>query len=201
MVILLCGSLHAQVEIDSGKTKGLLEEQPIDTIVLGDINNDKIVDTAFVYTPPVLSSYDERGELIYSFGCKENKCYNNVTFSCNMPNLLFDESVWGKVAAVDDIDGDGTKELLFNTSWFIGTSTGLYLYHFNGNEWQEIERVTIRGCINEEGEEQTPVSNYFYKKGKRYYLKGITLRRGDEVPQVKRIKLKELKRNKKSIKN
>ena len=189
--MLLYITAQAQIATDSIKTRYIFEQQPIDIIVLGDIDSDRLLDTAFIYTPPVLSSYDEKDELMYIFGCKDNDCYNRVTFSCRMPDLLFTDSVWGKVAAVDDIDGDGFKELLFNTSWFTGTTSGLYLYHFNGKEWEAIESVIIRGRLyyEEDGDEPTPVSNYFYKKGKRYYLKGITLKEGDEVPEIKRIDL------------
>jgi hypothetical protein len=133
-------------------------------------------------------------------GCKDDKCYNKVTFSCNLPDLIMENTILGKVAAVDDIDGDGFAELLFNTNWFVGTTSGLYLYHFNGNEWEVIESVIMRGGLYncEEGEEPIPFSNYFYKKRKRYYLKGITLKRGDEVPEIKRIDLKKKKNESKN---
>ncbi len=170
-LVLSCGFAHAQDNTD--KTHDVWEEQPLDTIVLGDINGDRVIDTAYVYTPPVLSTYDEDNKLVYTFGCKDDKCYNRVTFSCNLPDLVFEESVWGKVAAVDDIDGDSIKELLFNTGWFIGSTTGLYLYHFNGKEWEVVERVTMRGWL---GDEDFSLSNVFYKKGKKYYLKGIALK-------------------------
>jgi len=201
---LFGGILIAQEKITTqGPTCLEYDLGVIDTIVLGDINSDRVIDTAYVYTPPTLWEYDENGEFSSWFGCKNDKCYNKVTFSCNLPDLIIENTVLGKVAAIDDIDGDGFKELLFNTSWFTGTTTGLYLYHFNGKEWEPLESVVVRGGLYDdgEGENPIPVSNYFYKKGKLYYLKGITLKEGDEVADIKEIALKRRKRIKKSIKN
>jgi hypothetical protein len=156
----------------------------IDTIALHDINSDKVDDTAFVYTPPTFASYDRTGNLNFQMGCENNNCFNKVTFSCALPEIVFEESVWGFVENAGDLDGDGICELLFANDWFVGSVRSLYLYSYRNGKWKIITRVRYRSS-------DEPLKSALIKKGRKYYLRGIELADGDETPYEVLIQFKK----------
>lgn len=154
-----------------------------DTIFLGDINGDFILDSAFVYTPPTLSTLDSNGNVAYTLGCVNDSCYNKVKFSCHLPDILIENSVWGRIESIEDINNDGYKEMLFSTNWFTTTKSTLFLYSFSGYKWIIIEKVSIRSS-----DEDISLKYYFIKSKKGCFLKGITQKDGDEIEILKRVK-------------
>ncbi|MDI9312131.1 MAG: hypothetical protein QM535_18095 [Limnohabitans sp.] len=152
---------------ETPKEREVIEKASTDTIVLGDMNNDKIIDTAFVYTPPTLKTIDEKGELLYSFGCVDNKCFNKIKFSNNLPDLYFEDSVWGSVDITEDIDNDGIKEIVFCPSWFVSCWGNLYLYSLKNNKWKEIAKIECNRCGDEK------LKTHIKKIKNSYYLIGV----------------------------
>src|SRR5436190_8141231 len=66
--------------------------------VLGDINNDKVSDTAFVITPAYYGSLDTSLASGYVFdSCVTKQCYNIIKFSSGLPDITFKNSLWGEV--------------------------------------------------------------------------------------------------------
>jgi hypothetical protein len=106
----------------------------IEKFVLGDINNDGLIDTAFVYTPSRINEIPNEND---SLPCK-GKCYNIVTFTCGFPALKIDNSILGKIEAIDDLNGDGNREIIFQTNWFVGTHANIYIYSLIKNNWINI---------------------------------------------------------------
>lgn len=104
--------------------------------VLGDINNDKIIDTAFVYTPAYYATIDTSisSEPILD-SCINNQYYNRVKFSCKLPELYIENSIWGFVEKIDDLDEDGINEIIFQTNWYIGTHVEIYIYSYFNGKW------------------------------------------------------------------
>lgn len=141
-------------------------------------------DSAFVYTPPTKLELDEHGDTLFSMGCKNDHCFTRITFSGHFPTLVMEESVWGQVESIDDIDGDGIQELLVATSWFTTTRSSLYLYSYKKDRWVEQEKVSFRNGDAE------PLKNQYIKKGQKRYLIGIKSVDGDEVEWMKEIEVK-----------
>ena len=154
-----------------------------DTIVLKDINNDNISDTAFVYTPPTLASFDDKGNIEYEMGCVDNKCFNKITFSCKLPEIVFEESVWGKLENAGDLNGDGISELLFAPDWFTSSLGHLYLYSFSNGKWEIVTSIKHRR------DDEPILPNLIKSKGK-YYLHGVDFYNDDEPYQIE-IKFKK----------
>lgn len=169
---------------DTIKEKKVIEPASIDTVLLGDINNDKIKDTAFVYTPPTFKYLNEKGEVMYYHGCVDNKCYNKISFSCKMPEIYYDISVWGSIENIGDLDNDGYNELIFSPGWFTSCWGALYIYSFDGKKWNQSTKVTYRRC------DEGTLKSHVLKIKNNYYLKGLTFEDGDDKEYKVKIKLK-----------
>jgi hypothetical protein len=109
--------------------------------VLGDINNDRIIDTAFIFTPSRINDIPEGNDTLPCQG----KCYNIVTFSCGFPPIKIDNSILGQIESIDDLNGDGNKELIFQTNWFIGSHVEIYVYTLINNNWKIIAKDWLYG--------------------------------------------------------
>ena len=155
----------------------------IDTIVLKDINNDKISDTAFVYTPPTMASLDENGKVEFAMGCAGQDCFNKIAFSCALPEIVFKESVWGWIENAGDLDGDGLSELLFVPGWFSSSLTRLYLYTYKNGQWEISTSVAYRRS-------EELLKGNLIRKDKKYYLRGVDLSDGEDRSYEVPIKLR-----------
>lgn len=104
--------------------------------VMGDINNDNIIDTAFVYTPAYFASIDTiiSSEPILD-SCINHQYYNRVRFSCKLPEIYIENSIWGIIEKIDDLDEDGINEIIFQTNWYVGTHVEIYIYSYFNGKW------------------------------------------------------------------
>ncbi len=159
----------------------IVEPEYRDTVLLQDINNDGMGDTAFVITPPTLAYMDEQGTIHYEFGCVDGDCYNTIVFSCEVPELVFENSVWGTVENAGDLDGDGMNELIFCPGWFIGNCTHLHLYTIKAGKWNEISSVRYR-----RNDDEYSLKSHIVKRGNSYYMKGILI--GEDTPYQEKIR-------------
>ena len=117
-----CTPKSKKKPIHSKIPKEVIVPQSCDTIVLQDINNDRIIDTAFVLTPATIEVRDKNGDLEYVSNCVDNNCFNSIRFSCGLPELFYKDSVWGRVENIGDLNKDGICELIFCPSWFSPSS-------------------------------------------------------------------------------
>ena len=117
--------------------------------ILGDINNDNIIDTAFVNTPAYYATiYPEyKDELPMFKSCINDSCYNKVKFSSKFSEIYRPNTLWGSVEPIQDLDEDGIKEIVFQTNWYIGTHVEIYLYSFNKikGEWVILAKNWLYG--------------------------------------------------------
>ena len=58
------------------KDREVIEPISIDTVLIGDMNNDGIQDTAFILTPPVIKHLDNNDSLQFYSDCVNGDCYN-----------------------------------------------------------------------------------------------------------------------------
>lgn len=128
---MLTDTVKKKTQVEKS-TNDTLIKPLIEKFILGDINGDNIVDTAFVYTPSRINGLIGEKD---SLPCN-GKCYNKVTFSCGFPPIIVDDCIEGKIEAIDDLNGDGNKELIFETGWFMGTHVNIYVYSLINNQWK-----------------------------------------------------------------
>jgi len=99
-------------------------------ILLGDLNNDKIADTAFVVGPKFLGQEEAYGD------CNNGKCSINVGFSGGQPALHFENAVGAQIENIGDIDKDGYAEILIAPSWWVGCHGYIHVYSYKNDAWK-----------------------------------------------------------------
>lgn len=120
------------------------------SFAIGDIDNDKIPDTAFIYTPAYYGKVNPelpKNDNLEFDGCVNPKCYNKIKFSNSLPSILVANSLWGSIEPIEDLDGDGIKELIFQTNWYIGTHVEIYIYSFDSvkRKWAVLAKNNLYG--------------------------------------------------------
>jgi hypothetical protein len=96
------------------------------------MDGDKKRDKAYVYTPAYygIKNRESHGVVLFD-SCVDNRCYNKIKFSANYPEILFENSLWGTVEPIGDLDEDGINEFIFQTNWWIGAHISIYIYSFD----------------------------------------------------------------------
>jgi hypothetical protein len=163
-----------QQQTDPDKLHDELQPSITDTVFVGDLNNDGISDTAFVYTPRTIASVDQDGRVHFESGCEQEPCFNAVRFSTSLPELHHRNSVWGVVENAGDLNDDGYSELLFCPGWFTSNWTTLYLYTFKEGAWQQCSEVEYWR------EDSLSLRDHIKRKNGKYYLLGTDMFDGDQ---------------------
>ena len=152
--------------------------------VLGDINKDQISDTAFVYTPAYFASMDTTisSEPILD-SCINQLYFNRVRFSCRLPEFTIENSIWGTVESIDDLDSDGINEIIFQSNWFIGSQVMIYIYSFHHGSWSVLAKnrryseESYRNSITKMNNRKFKFNiEYFNHRKKDYLNKTITVK-------------------------
>src|SRR6187402_926688 len=94
---------------NSLKTKIAIEREKF---FVGDVNNDKINDTAFIS----LKRNIETDEI----ECEEKNCLVNITFSKNIPEISFDQSLGVVVMKTEDFNNDKANEIIIFSRTYEG---------------------------------------------------------------------------------
>ena len=133
IVILLFSASCNSIKKEQ-KRKIKIHEGIWESFVLGDLDNNGISDTAFVYTPKYYETVDIKNPDYSQFdSCINNKCFNKIKFSSIFNDIYINNSLWGKVESISDLDGDGISEIIFQTNWWIGTHIEIIIYSYNKN--------------------------------------------------------------------
>ncbi len=152
--------------------------------VLGDINNDNIIDTAFVFTPAYFASIDTTisSEPILD-SCINQQYFNRVRFSCKLPELYIENSIWGFIECIDDLDSDGINEIIFQSNWYIGSRVMIYIYSFHNGAWsilaknRRYQEESYRNSITKINKRKFKFNiEYFNNRKKDYLNKTITVK-------------------------
>ena len=103
---------------------------------IGDVNNDKIADTAFV----------DYNQSINAEGTIEKECVNKncevtIRFNHNVPDLVIDQSLGIYIKKVEDLNNDNANEIILFSQWFEGYWNNLYVWTFKGGTWKKIART------------------------------------------------------------
>ncbi|OYU96573.1 MAG: hypothetical protein CFE21_09325 [Bacteroidetes bacterium B1(2017)] len=146
------------VNTDSNTLKTSIDSTPyldqIDTCLLGDINADKIIDTAFVLPPKFEDPMD-----IHNGGCVNDDCTIKVRFSNGLPQFSFGQAISGRVYNIQDIDKDGISEILLCPGWFQGCWGLMRFYSLKNNVWEEFGSARAYMCDDENIAERVRIIN------------------------------------------
>lgn len=115
--------------------------QSIDTLLIGDLNHDKIADSIFVTNPMYVGEED-----VLEHGCINNLCDATIRFSCKLPDIPLENAIGASIESMGDIDNDGFDELIIVHQWFIGCWGRLYFYTYKNNQWNEFGNADSYLC-------------------------------------------------------
>jgi hypothetical protein len=115
----------------------------LDKISIGDLNHDKIIDTAFVKGPKYINEKEFWGD------CKNGNCAITISFSCHFPSITLKNAVTGFVENIGDIDNDGIAEIIIVPSWFIGCWGQINFYTLKKGKWKAVGSAKRNICGDE----------------------------------------------------
>jgi hypothetical protein len=143
---------------------------------IGDINNDKIEDTAYVN----IKRNIETGEI----ECGNKNCYVNIEFNQNVPKISFDQSLGVYIKKTEDLNNDNSNEILIFSRSHEGWWNYISIFSFNGKKWVEIAKT--KGFCAEDKDFENRILN----DNGNYYLIGENQWEEDEKGNFKRVKVK-----------
>lgn len=177
--ILFLNCINAQVNTsnsDSGKSSDF----DIEKIIIGDINNDKIIDTAFVKGPKLIT--DKDGFEDYKSGTENI----TISFSCDFPEITLDNAVSGFVENIGDIDNDGKSEIIVVPFWFIGCRGRIHFFTMKNGKWKNVGNVERHICRDGSGF----LDIIKKRKDNKIKVMGEVFKDGDYVEKAKIISIK-----------
>jgi len=165
-------NLNAQVASD-------WSDFAIDTIAIGDINHDKIVDFAFIKGTKFSDETKQWDD------CEKIGCAITISFSCGLPDISFENAVTGSIENIGDIDNDGFDEIVIAPSWIISCWGQLHFYTYKKGKWKKMGLVEQNICNNES------FLTLIKKKGKnKIAVEEQVWEDGDRVTKIKILKAK-----------
>ena len=143
---------------------------------VGDINNDKLKDTAFIN----LKRNIETDEI----ECGNKNCSINIKFSNNIPEISFDQSLGVYVTKTKDLNNDNANEIIIFSRSYEGWWNYISVYSLKNGKWNEIAK-TKGFCV-----ENKDFENRIVKEKGNYFLIGENQWEEDEKGEFKKVKIK-----------
>ena len=154
--------------------------QSIDTLLIGDLNHDKIADSIFVTNPIYVGEED-----VIEHGCINNLCDATIRFSCKLPDIPLENAIGATIENMGDIDNDGFDELIIVHQWFVGCWGEMYFYTFKNNQWKQFGSADTHLCDNDSLLSSVKkINNHTIEATEKYFTED-----GDIGKRSKRIKL------------
>ena len=143
---------------------------------VGDLNNDKINDTAFINLKRNLKS----GELEY-----RAKNYRiDITFSENIPNLTIDHSLGVFIKKTVDLNKDNANEIILFSRTNQGWWNDISVVSYHNGKWLELAKT--RGFVSENED----FENRIITENRQFYLIGDDMWNEDKTGNFKKIRVK-----------
>ena len=143
---------------------------------VGDINDDKKNDTAFI----TLKRNIETDEI----ECGENNCFIKIEFTDRIPKISFDQSLGIFITPTEDLNNDKANEIIVFSRTHEGYWNHISVWSFKGGKWNEIAKA--KAFISE----NKSFENRIIKERGRYYLIGENQWEEDENGNFKKVKVK-----------
>lgn len=182
MLLIICGceTKSKKSTLNNSKTEKPVKEK-IGTenrkFFVGDIDNDKVNDTAFVY----YKWNDETNEI----ECGEKICYIDIKFKRNIPTISFEQRLVGLVVMkTEDVNRDNANEILIFSRTNEGWWNNISVWSFQKGIWNEIAKTNAFISDDKDFE------NHIIKEKGKYYLIGQDKWNEDENGDFKIVKTK-----------
>ncbi|MFM2228883.1 MAG: hypothetical protein RL607_141 [Bacteroidota bacterium] len=177
LLILLWHTLSWSQAKSTSDTLSNTVTYDIKKVILGDMNNDTSIDTAFVKMPKYT---DEE-----NWGnCKDGGCEVEISFSYTNSKIQLSNAVDAGIEAIGDINKDGIQELIVVPGWTIGCWGQYRFFTVKDNQWLEFGRAHRYICDEE------PYVNCIVKRtSKTLVVMEDVIKNGDQIKQKKKIKI------------
>ncbi|WP_026705736.1 hypothetical protein [Flavobacterium soli] len=143
---------------------------------IGDVNNDKINDTAFISLKRNLETNE--------IECGRKNCSINVTFSKNIPEISFDQSLGLVIMKTEDLDNDKGNEIIIFSRTNEGWWNNIYVWTFKNGKWKEIAKT--KGFISE----NRNFENRIVKEKNHFYLVGENQWKENKNGEFEKVKIR-----------
>jgi len=121
---------------------------------MGDLNNDKVQDTAVVVFDMM---YDPEE-------CVDPLCKVEIRFSGTLPSFTMDMSMGAFAVKTEDLNNDSANELLLISRTWEGMWNRVYVKSFKNKKWETLAEGKIFGIDDEDFE------NRIVKKGPNEFI-------------------------------
>lgn len=192
--LFACGQTTVVDNNDTKKSSGSIvdtmnfntKESEIVTVeklyVVGDINNDKKIDSAYV-------SYEERirKDSTIEKECVSKNCTVKIKFTDNIPDLNIEQSLGIFILETVDLNNDHSNEILLFSEWFEGYWGNIYVWSFKNGKWKELART--KAFLSDEKDYKDRV----IESNSQFYLIGDSWddSKGGVIERVIKVKIKK----------
>ncbi len=143
---------------------------------IGDVNNDKINDTAFIFLKRNLETNE--------IECGGKSCLINVTFFKNIPKISFDQSLGLVIMKTEDLNNDKGNEIIIFSRTNEGWWNNIYVWTFKNGKWEEIAKT--KGFISE----NRNFENRIVKEKNHFYLVGENQWKENKNGEFEKVKIR-----------
>lgn len=165
LIFFSCETKKKESIIETNKLEKTLEEKQ--SFLVGDVNNDKVQDTAIVN----FNQQNEYGDII-------------ISFTNNIPEIDFGQSYGVLIKKIEDLNLDGANEIIIFSRTHEGWWNYISVWSFQNGHWKDIAKV--KGYVSEDKD----FENRIIKDENNYYLIGDDQWNEDENGEFKKIKVK-----------
>lgn len=128
---------------------------------IGDVNNDKKSDTAYV----TYKVYTTKDSTMFK-DCANKDCSMIIKFTNGIPDLTIDLSLGVYIEKTEDLNKDKANEIILFSEWFPAHWHTVYVWTLKKGKWTEIAKTTAFLAENED------YKNRIVKKKSQLYLIG-----------------------------
>lgn len=179
LVIYSCETKSKKSISKNCKTEKLVQKK-IETenrkYFVGDFDNDKVNDTAFVNYKWNLETNE--------IECEKNNCDINIEFNKNIPNISFSQSLGIVVAKTEDVNNDNANEIIIFSRTNEGWWNKISVWSFKNGIWNEVAETNA--FISDDKD----LKNRVIKDKGIYYLIGQNKWKEDKNGNFKKVKVK-----------
>jgi len=165
LIFFSCETKNKGIITETNKLEKTSEKKQ--SFYVGDVNNDKVQDTAFVN----FNKHNEYGDI-------------KISFKMNIPEIELRQSFGVLIKKTEDLNFDGTNEIVIFSRTSEGWWNYISVWSFHDNNWKELKKT--KGFISDDKD----FENRIVKDKNQYYLIGDDQWNEDEKGNFKKVKLK-----------
>lgn len=165
LIFFSCETKNKEIVSKTNKLDVASEEKR--SFFVGDVNNDKIHDSAFIN----FNQQNEYDDII-------------INFTNNIPEISFGQSLGVLIKKTEDLNFDGANEIIIFSRTHEGWWNYISVWSLQNDKWKEIQKT--KGFISDDKD----FENRIVKDKNQYYLIGDDQWNEDENNIFKKIRVK-----------